>query len=268
MGYVKKCLGELKAKKKYGQNFLIDNNVVDKIAKESCDKQLRTIEIGPGIGALTEMLLKYSLKVTAYEIDKDLYQILKDTFVNEERLELFLQDFLKLDFKQIPYLNEKIVVCANLPYYITTPILFKLIESGLDFKNITVMVQKEMADRFKAQVNDENYNALTVIINYLFDVRHVMDVSRKVFYPSPNVDSSVISFVPKIERNKEFEKEFFDFVEKCFVQRRKTLKNNLKEFLNQEVIEQIYQSMNLKENIRAQELSVIDYLKMYEVSHV
>ena len=262
INYVKEILGELRAKKKYGQNFLIDSNIVDKIAKNACDKNCLTLEIGPGLGALSEMLLKYSKCVDAYEIDRDMYDILNRT-IKDENFKVYLEDFLDTDLSK--YENEEIRVCANLPYYVTTPILFKLFNSALNISKITVMVQKEVADRFRAGVGSEDYNALSIIVQYLFDVKQEMNVSKNVFYPSPKVDSAVISFVPKKERDFVYEKGFFDFVEKCFVKRRKTLHNNLKDFLDENKIKKIYDATCLDDNVRSQEIDVDTFVKMYEV---
>ena len=261
IAYVKSVMGELKAKKKFGQNFLIDANIVDRIAKNACDPSCKTIEIGPGLGALTEMLLKYSKDVDAYEIDKDMYELLLSG-IQDERLTVYLTDFLDAD---LSIYEEPLHVCANLPYYVTTPILFKLFESGLDLRKITVMVQKEVADRLSAKVGSEDYSALSIEVQYLYDVKLEMNISRSVFYPSPNVDSAVISFSPKRERDLSFEKGFFELVKNCFRMRRKTLHNNLKDLFDKETIEKIYENCGLKENVRAQELSLDDFLKIYEV---
>ena len=262
INHVKKVLGELKAKKKFGQNFLIDSNIVEKIAKIACDQNCLTIEIGPGLGALSEMLLKYSKAVDAYEIDSDMYKIL-NTSIKDEKLNIYLIDFLDVDLTK--YEGQELRVCSNLPYYVTTPILFKLFNSNLNISKITVMVQKEVAERFKAKVNSDDYNALTLIVQYLYDVKYEMTVSKNVFYPSPKVDSAVVSFVPKRERNFSYEKSLFTFIEKCFVQRRKTLHNNLKEFLSEEEINNLYQKINLSQKIRAQEIELETFIKMYEV---
>ncbi|MBQ1900796.1 MAG: ribosomal RNA small subunit methyltransferase A [Erysipelotrichaceae bacterium] len=261
IAYVKSVMGELKAKKKFGQNFLIDANIVDRIAKNACDPSCKTIEIGPGLGALTEMLLKYSKAVDAYEIDKDMYELLLSG-IQDERLTVYLTDFLDADLN---IYKEPLHVCANLPYYVTTPILFKLFESDLDLRKITVMVQKEVADRLSAKVGSEDYSALSIEVQYLYDVKLEMNISRSVFYPSPNVDSAVISFSPKRERDLSFEKGFFELVKNCFRMRRKTLHNNLKDLFDKETIEKIYENCGLKENVRAQELSLDDFLKIYEV---
>ncbi len=262
INYVKDTLGDLKAKKKFGQNFLIDSNIVDNIAKGACDSNCLTVEIGPGLGALSEMLLKYSKAVDAYEIDKDMYEILKRS-IKDERFNVYLEDFLDVDLSK--YENQEIRVCSNLPYYVTTPILFKLFNSNLNISKITVMVQKEVCDRFKAKVGSEDYNALSIIVQYLYDVKQEMTVSKSVFYPSPKVDSAVVSFTPKFKRNFDYEKGLFDFIEKCFVNRRKTLHNNLKNFLDNEMIDKIYSRMNFSANVRSQELPLETFIEMYEV---
>lgn len=261
INYVKSVMGELKAKKKFGQNFLIDSNIVDKIAKVACDENLKTIEIGPGLGALTEMLLKYSKDVDAYEIDKDMYDLLLSN-IHDERLNVKLQDFLDTDLSIYDY---KVNICSNLPYYVTTPILFKIFESNLDINKITVMVQKEVGDRLVAKVNSEDYGALSIEVQYLFDVKNEMNIPRSVFYPSPNVDSAIISFTPKIERDRVFEKKLFELVKNCFRMRRKTLNNNLKDIYSKQQIEIIYSKMNFDSNVRAQELTLEQYIKMVGV---
>lgn len=259
--YVKDILGDLRAKKKFGQNFLIDTNIVDKIAKSACSKDIKTIEIGPGLGALSEQLLKYSKSVDAYEIDKDMYELLNNN-LKDDNLNVYLKDFLDVD---LSIYKEKVNICSNLPYYVTTPILFKIIESDLDINKITIMIQKEVADRINAKVNSEDYGALSIEIQYLFDVKLEMNISKNVFYPQPNVDSAVISFVPKTIRNKEFEKDFFELVKNSFRMRRKTLYNNLKDIYDKDVIGKIYEELKIKDNIRAQEMDLNQFIEMYKV---
>lgn len=261
INYVKSVLGDLRAKKKFGQNFLIDTNTVEKIAKLACDPNTKTIEIGPGLGALTEQLLKYSSSVDAYEIDKDMYEILANS-IHDDKLYVYLKDFLDVD---LSIYKEKVNICSNLPYYVTTPILFKIFESELDVNKITVMVQKEVGDRLNAGVGSEDYGALSIEVQYLYDVKLEMNISKNVFYPQPNVDSAIISFVPKTARNRDFEAKFFELVKNCFRMRRKTLNNNLKDIFDSETIDRIYKDMNLDKNIRAEQLSLDDYLKMYKV---
>ena len=261
INYVKSALGDLRAKKKFGQNFLIDTNTVEKIAKSACDKNLTTIEIGPGLGALTEQLLKYSKNVIAYEIDNDMYELLTSN-LKDPNLDVVLKDFLDVDLNEY---KDKLNICSNLPYYVTTPILFKIFESDLDINKITVMVQKEVGDRLNASVGSEDYGALSIEVQYLYDVKLEMNVSKNVFYPQPNVDSAIISFTPKTQRNREFENKFFALVKNCFRMRRKTLNNNLKDIFDAETIDRIYLEMKLDRNIRAEQLSLQDYLMMYKV---
>ena len=261
INYVKSVMGDLRAKKKFGQNFLIDTNTVEKIAKIACDEKLTTIEIGPGLGALTEQLLKQSKNVIAYEIDKDMYELLKNN-LKDDNLEVILKDFLDAD---LSIYKDRINICSNLPYYVTTPILFKIFESDLDINKITVMVQKEVGDRLNAKVGSEDYGALSIEVQYLFDVKLEMNISKNVFYPQPNVDSAIITFVPKTTRNKEFEEKFFELVKNCFRMRRKTLNNNLKDIFDSNTIDRIYMKMDLDKNVRAEQLSLDDYLKMYKV---
>ena len=268
VSYVKSILehNDLRAKKKFGQNFLIDGNIVDKIARIACVEGCTVIEVGPGIGSLTEMLLKYAQKVYAYEIDEDMYNILNSTFKDNFQVEL--TDFLDVDLSSVPYKDERLCFASNLPYYVTTPILFKLFEADLNFEKITVMVQREVADRFKAKTGSEDYNALSIMVQYLYDVKLEMTISKSVFYPAPNVDSAVVSFTPKISRDREFEKGFFDFVKLCFAKRRKTLQNNLKELMSSEAATELIAQAGFKATVRAQELSLAEFLKLYEVYRV
>ncbi|MBR4461915.1 MAG: ribosomal RNA small subunit methyltransferase A [Erysipelotrichaceae bacterium] len=260
INHVKTVLGEKRAKKKLGQNFLIDANIVGKIAREACDKDLKTIEIGPGLGALTECLLKYSLSVDAYEIDPEMYEILNHT-IDDEHLKVYLQDFLDAD---LGIYQEKVNIAANLPYYVTTPILFKIFESDLVYDRITVMIQKEVADRILAEADTEDYGALSVETAYLFDVHKLMDVSRKAFYPEPGVDSSVVVFALKRARNRLYEESLFTLVKNCFRMRRKTLHNNLKDLFPLETIQEAYASLGFKENIRAQELTLDQFIALHD----
>lgn len=260
----------LKIKKGYGQNFIIEPSIVSKIAKLSNCEGVGVIEVGPGIGALSEQLALLAKKVVSFEIDKSLIPVLKDTLSEYENVEVINEDFLNVDLKKVSdeMIKEygKVVVCANLPYYITTPILFKMFESNTDIDSITVMIQKEVADRFSASVSSNDYNALSVITQYLYDVKVVMKVSKNVFNPKPKVDSSVIQFnkkevIENINRDK-----FFTFVKACFKQRRKTLNNNLREFIeDKDIIESIYNKSGIDKNIRAQQISLDKFIELYKV---
>lgn len=217
-------------KKKFGQNFIIDENIINNIVEKSkVDENTLVIEIGPGAGSLTSKLGKIAKNVICYEIDETLKPILEGNIM--ENTEVIFDDFLKRnvneDLKAYEY--DKLYVIANLPYYITTPIIIKMIEEKIPVDKIVVMVQKEVGDRFKAKPNSKDYNSLTIFLNYYFEVKKLIDVSRNVFMPKPNVDSIVVSFTKKEEllplKNEEI---FFKLIRDSFTQKRKTLKNNLK----------------------------------------
>lgn len=255
---------DLKAKKKFGQNFLIDANIVDKIAKNACRSDMVCIEIGPGIGSLTQKLARYAKKVYAHEIDEQLLPVLNDIFKDEPKIEIIPGDFLKIDFRDMPYHDETLVVCANLPYYITTPILFKLFESDLQIDNITVMVQKEVADRFRATSGSSDYNALSVIVQYLYDLKYLMTVPKQVFNPRPQVDSAVITFKQKERIPLKDQSAFFALVKNAFRARRKTLYNNLKDTYDPSLILKAMAKSGIKDNARAQELDLMTFVNLYE----
>jgi len=261
----------LYAKKGYGQNFIIEPTIVEKIARLSnVNDQSLAIEIGPGIGALTEQLALKSKEVVAYEIDDRLMEVLADTLSEYPNVKVIKKDFLKVDLKPIMEGFKKdyqeIRVCANLPYYITTPILFKLFEVKDYLTSITVMMQKEVADRFSATTNSESYNALTVIVSYLFDVKVVMKIPKTIFNPKPRIDSAVVEFIPKkIVDQVSDENKFFEFVKACFKQRRKTLYNNLKEYLgDNDKARELIAFNNFNEKVRAQELSLSQFVRLFE----
>lgn len=252
----------LYTKKKFGQNFIIEPKVVEKIARTAVHNEGDSvIEIGPGIGALTQMLCRNFRKVYSFEIDETLKPYWQDNTI--ENLEIIFEDFLKLDLDQFyaDHPNEKFVVAANLPYYITTPILFKLFE--LDFEKITVMMQKEVAQRFSAKINSKDYNALSVIAQYKYNIKIEFNVARSIFMPAPNVDSSIISFTLKKDRQKLDELKFNHFVHTCFTQRRKTLYNNLRVYPS-EIVNQVLEKCNINPNVRAQELTLDQFILLFE----
>lgn len=244
-------------KKKFGQNFLQDNNIIKKIANIcNTNNDDLIIEVGPGSGALTEELVKKS-KVLAYEIDTDLKDYLIDKFSNNE-IDFIFDDFLNRNIYQdlANYKYNNLYVIANLPYYITTPIINKIIEEKINVNKMVLMVQKEVGDRFSAKVGTKDYSSITVFLNYYFDVKKEFIVSRNVFYPKPNVDSIILSFTKKEKNNKLLNEEmFFKLVKDSFKQKRKTLKNNLKEY-DFSKVEKVLIDNNLPVDIRAENLSI------------
>ena len=245
-------------KKKFGQNFIIDENIIDTIInKAKIDKNTLVLEIGPGAGALTYKLASTAKNVLAYEIDVTLKEILKNNLQEFNNVDIIYEDFLKADVvKQIKKYNfEKLYVVANLPYYITTPILIKIIEDKIAVDKIVVMVQKEVGDRFKAKPNSKDYSSLSVYLNYYFNTKKLLDVSRNVFMPKPNVDSIVVEFSKKERLPLKDEQIFFKLVKDAFKQKRKNLKNNLKNYdLNK--IEEILKKYNFDLTVRAEQLDI------------
>ena len=251
-------LNDFNFKKKFGQNFIIDENIIDSIInKANIDKNTLVIEIGPGAGSLTYKLAKNAKNVICYEIDTTLKDILKNNLKEFDNVDIIYNDFLKQNIKEDikKYNYEKLYVVANLPYYITTPILIKIIEDGIAVDKIVVMVQKEVGDRFKAKPNSKDYSSLSVYLNYYFDVKKILDVSRNVFMPKPNVDSIVVEFSKKERINLKNEKLFFKLVRDSFKQKRKNLRNNLKGY-DLEKINNILNKYNFDLTVRAEQLDI------------
>lgn len=246
-------------KKMYGQNFIIDENTINNIIECSkIDKDTLVIEIGPGAGSLTFKLAKYAKNVLCYEVDTTLKALLEDNLNSLNNVDIIFKDFLKCDvlsdIKKYDY--KKLYVVANLPYYITTPIIIKFIEDEIPVEKLVVMVQKEVGDRFKAKPNSKDYNSLSIYLNYYFDVKKILDVSKNVFMPKPNVDSVVIEFSKKDNMYKLNDKKmFFKLVKDSFNQKRKTLRNNLKEY-NLIKVEEVLKKYNFDLNIRAEQLPI------------
>lgn len=246
-------------KKMYGQNFIIDENIINNIIKSAkIDKDTLVLEIGPGAGSLTYKLSEYSKNVLCYEIDTTLKELLEDNLSECNNVDIIFKDFLKAnvleDIKKYNY--KKLYVVANLPYYITTPIIIKFIEDNIPVDKIVVMVQKEVGDRFKAKPNSKDYNSLSIYLNYYFNVKKLLDISKNVFIPKPNVDSIVVEFIKKENKFKlKDEKLFFNLVKDSFTQKRKTIKNNLKKY-NLEKIEEVLKKYNFDLSARAEQLPI------------
>ena len=261
-------------KKSFGQNFLTDTNILQKIVDTAeIDKKVNVIEIGPGIGALTEFLAESAAEVMAFEIDDRLVPILADTLRDFDNVTVVNQDILKVDLAQ--YIAEfknpdlPIKVVANLPYYITTPILMHLIESGIPFSEFVVMMQKEVADRISAQPNTKAYGSLSIAVQYYMTAKVAFIVPRTVFVPAPNVDSAILKMVRREQPAVEVqdEKFFFKVSKASFVHRRKTLWNNLTSYFgkSEEVktkLERGLEKADLVANVRGEALDLAAFARL------
>lgn len=221
-------------KKMFGQNFIIDENIIQGIIRKSeIDKETLVLEIGPGAGSLTYLLSDAAKEVVCFEIDTSLKPILTDVLKEKDNVKIHFEDFLKADVLSIlkEYSYQKLYVVANLPYYITTPIVMKLIEDQIPVDRIVIMVQKEVGNRFKAVPGSKDYSSLSVFLNYYFTITKLLDVSKNVFLPKPNVDSIVIQMKKKDQLTPlKDETFFFELIRSSFKQKRKTLRNNLKNY--------------------------------------
>lgn len=252
-------------KKQFGQNFIIDENIINNIIdKSNLDKNTMVIEIGPGAGSLTYKLAIASKNVLCYEIDSTLEPILTENLAQINNVDIIFEDFLKAKVMDTisKYNFDKLYVVANLPYYITTPIITKIIEENIPVDKIVVMVQKEVGDRFKATPNSKDYSSLSIYLNYYFDISKIMDVSRNVFLPKPNVDSIIICFDKKENKiNLKNQEIFFKLVRDSFKQKRKNLRNNLRSY-NLDKVEKILNKYNLDLNARAEALSIEQFAEI------
>ena len=263
----------IKANKNLGQNFLIDEQVIEKIFSSSeIGKEDCVIEIGPGLGTLTKELLEKAGKVISIELDKKMIPILKDRFLLYKNFELINDDVLRVDLKKI-IADEKengfkdVKIVANLPYYITTPIIMKLLEEKLDLKSIIVMVQKEVADRLIAVPSNKDTGAITYSVYYYAKGEEILEVPKTSFIPEPEVTSKVIKLDIRKEPPVKVESPevMFRIIKCAFMQRRKTLLNalvNTKVFLNKDEGIKILKKIGLREDIRAEKLKIEDFAKI------
>lgn len=267
---VKKILeqNDIIVKKQYGQNFLLDDNILKNIVKSAeLKKDTNVIEIGPGLGFLTNYLQQATTNVLCYEIDEQMVEHLNELNYN---ISIINDDFLKRnlnkDFKNIFDNSNNITLVANLPYYITTPILLKVLEETTRIDKMIVMMQTEVAKRLCGKPSTKDYNALSVLIQYFTNPRIIFNVSPKSFFPEPNVESSVVMIEKKEEpllevKNLDF---FLKFNRNIFSQRRKTLYNNIQKAYNydKELIKKIIEENNLDESVRSEELDVSQIVKL------
>ncbi len=250
---------DFRFKKKYGQNFLKNSSIIkNMISKVDIMEDSLVIEVGPGNGMMTKYLVKNAKYVLAYEIDTELKDILYEKFSGVNNIEFIFDDFLKRDIKKDikKYNVENIYFISNVPYYITTPILFKLIDSKINFKKIVMMVQKELGERITATSGSRSYNALSVILGYSYDLRKLANVSRCEFVPVPNVDSVIIELSSKKQKLyvKDFDK-FYTLVKDSFRYKRKNLRNNLRHY-DLEKILKVLKKYDKDLTVRAEDLPV------------
>jgi len=255
--------------KALGQNFLIDGNIVRKISiAAGVDKNTNVLEIGPGVGTLTEELALNAKRVVAVELDERLKPILEETLSGFDNVKVIFSDVLKLDLKEIietEFNGERISVVANLPYYVTTPILEMLFENDLPIDLITVMVQKEVALRMTAKPGSKDYSSLSVFIRFYSEPKIEFKVPNTVFMPKPKVDSAVV----KMELNKKYDVNrelFFKIVKAAFSKRRKTIINALSSYedlnVQKDDIRELLTLADIDENRRAEDLSIEEYLNL------
>ena len=268
---------KIKANKSLGQNFLISQEVVNKIVESSnISKEDLVIEIGPGLGTLTKELLEKAGKVIAIELDDKMLQILNDRFALYDNFELINNDVLKVDLGKIIEKEKKennlkkAKVVANLPYYITTPIIMKLLEEKLDLESITVMIQKEVADRLAEMPGGKNTGAITYTVYFYAETEKILEVPNNSFIPEPEVTSEVIKLnIRKNEAVKVNDKELlFKIIKSAFMQRRKTLLNgltNAKIFKNKEEGIKVLKELGISENIRAEKLTLEQFAQLSDL---
>ena len=260
------------ANKKLGQNFLISDEVINEIINASeVNKTDLVIEIGPGLGTLTSKLLEKAGKVIAIELDTKMLKILQDRFFLYKNFVLLNADVLKVDLNTLIAENKgelnNVKIVANLPYYITTPIIMKLLEEKIPVDSITVMVQKEVADRLTALPGEKLSGAITYTVNYYAEASKIIFVDRNNFIPAPEVDSEVIKLKIRQEPavNVKNEEVFFRLIKESFSHRRKTLVNGLENsgmFKDKEQIKQLLEKMNLETNVRGENLSINQFAEL------
>lgn len=258
------------ANKLLGQNFLIDQEIVNKIVNSAgIDKEDLVIEIGPGLGTLTNELLKKAGKVVCVELDKKMIEILEDRFKLFNNIEIINDDILKVNLSKIIQDSKmtKTKIVANLPYYITTPIIMKLLEAKEDFDSITVMIQKEVADRLCAKTGSREAGAITYAVEYYAVAEKLFIVPNNSFIPSPKVESELITLKPKKEKNTDVkdEEKLFKIIKYAFMQRRKTLVNTLQNTdigVGKEEIKEILEKLKINEKIRGEALTLEEFIKI------
>lgn len=252
-------------KKSLGQNFLIDKNFVDKIVDTADIKDQNVLEIGPGIGTITYEMAKIAKKVVAIEIDQTLIPILKENLSEFENAKVIKQDILKTDLKGLvdnEFNGESFKVVSNLPYYITTPIIEMLITIGLPCDDMTIMVQKEVAERMVASESDKEYSSLSVFIKFYTEAKVIANLPKSVFIPQPKIDSTILNLKLSIYDENVNQDLLFKLIRAGFNKRRKTILNSMSDVVEKDKLKEAFAKVDLKENLRAENLSIDDFINL------
>ena len=256
-------MSEFVFKKKYGQNFLSDKNLLKAIAEDAgVDKNSSVLEIGAGAGSLTSVLDEKAKRVVSFEIDKDLRETLSG--LELKKTKFVFGDFMDFSMEEVEKMFDgRFKVVANLPYYITTPIIFKLLEEGENVESLTIMVQKEVAEKVCADVGDKDYGILSVMVQFYGTSKISRIVKRQMFFPQPNVDSAILHIEVDREKFQNVNKKRFSkFVKMCFAMRRKTLLNNLGQAYGKERLKELFDEKTLSR--RAESFSLDEFVSLFE----
>lgn len=251
--------------KALGQNFLVDKNFVDKIVDLADVEGENILEIGPGIGTITQSMGEMAKKIVAIELDKTLIPILNDNLSDYENIKVIQGDILKVDLEKIieeEFGGEDFKLVSNLPYYITTPIIEKLVTAKLPCKDMTIMVQKEVADRMVADEKSKDYSSLSIFVKFYTTLVDKFKVPKSVFIPQPKIDSTVLKLNLRVYNDKVDKKILFNLVRAGFNKRRKTILNSLSAAVNKDDLKKVLEEVGLKENLRAENLSLDDFIRL------
>ena len=252
-------------KKSLGQNFLIDKNFVDKIVESADIENQNVLEIGPGIGTITYEMAKTAKKVVVIEIDKSLIPILEQNLEEFDNVKIINEDILKVDLVKLieeEFDGESFKVVSNLPYYITTPIIEKLITTGIPCKDMTIMVQKEVGQRMVASEVDKEYSSLSVFIKFYTEAKTLVNLPKSVFMPQPKIDSTILNLKLRIYDENVDQETLFKLVRAGFNKRRKTILNSMSDVVDKEDLKVAFEKTGLKANLRAENLSIDHYIKL------
>ena len=252
-------------KKSLGQNFLIDKNFVDKIVDAAGIEGENVLEIGPGIGTISYEMAKTAKKVIVIEIDKSLIPILEQNLEEFDNVKIINEDILKVDLAKLveeEFAGESFKVVSNLPYYITTPIIERLITTGLPCSDMTIMVQKEVGQRMVASEVDKEYSSLSVFIRFYTEAKTLVNLPKSVFMPQPKIDSTILNLKLRIYDKNVDQETLFKLVRAGFNKRRKTILNSMSDVVDKEDLKVAFEKTGLKANLRAENLSIDDYINL------